>query len=951
MMRHLGLALLAALFALSGAQVFAATPAAAAEHDIAIQVADDAPAGAEDNSSDVLITRYGGADRYETSLRIAEAVAEEADGSLEWVVLVSGERWTDAVVAAPLAGARNAPVLMTPPHELRDDALAFLKRVGVSRAIVVGPDAGGGVHGPGRGVAESVRADLVAAGIFPERLAGVDRYHTSRVVAATYGPRTMGELGSTAIVASGEVFADALVAGPFAARGHHPVLLTPPDELYPEVARYLQSVSIEHVVLMGGTAALSGEVEQSIKDLGINVTRIAGATRYDTAVKAAELVEGRYSDTAGRTCFATSTIGVARARVPFDSFSAAPLLARLCAPLVLADPQQIPPDTAAYLDAAREAQHTVDLRVFGGNAAVSQAAIDAYTTGTEPGMDMDEASEDAEHADTGDIEITPVGRGVSITSEDQIIVELQPGDVETANPFDLSNRTLVFAPNANGEYSRQVLPLNWEPDFRGKRYDRPAEIELQHIPFEFSGQSWRSFHLTRRGLITFGEAFPERDPVRFGTMPSYADFIVRSATPTISALYKPTLWGSVYVAESSDRVIITWLAWDPRLAPYGQQPERTFDVQIVLHSDGRIAFNYGPDPANPDAAFRDGVVGLFQVDQSTGAPRVEPGRTADLSDPDTHFSPVQTEAFRYHAIKGTGEGVAKISCRIIEVLGDEFDFFALNSQSRVDQQEAGTPSNIFRGNIQAEIQGTGLMGHRPITPCESRLKTAWLFPIWMKAKTVVNEGYMRYGYGGPYDMGLTLFAHELAHVWTAFASYETNGQQMPLHDEYCDCHWLFELHAPAAFPWRGSEDGSIMGGAFWREHPDGSFSYTDGWKTKAGGFSWLDLYLMGLAAPDEVPDMFILRDLQQIANRSGPYTGTKEVITVEQVIAAIGARNPPAERARGTFNMGFVYLLWPGEKLDPELLREHADYRDRVLDHWHHITGGRGRLTSTLPPA
>ena len=318
-MRRLAVIVLAALLALGTAAVPPA--AAAAAHD----AADDAPNDAGDGGLGVSITRYGGADRYETSLRIAEAVAAEAGGSLEWVVLVSGERWTDAVVAAPLAGARNAPVLMTPPDELRDDALAFLKRVGVSLAMVVGPDASGGVHGPGRGVAESVLADLAAAGISPQRATGVDRYHTSRVVAAMYGPRTMGELGSTAIVASGEVFADALVAGPFAARGNHPVLLTPPDELYPEVARYLQSVSIEHVVLMGGTAALSDEVEQSIKDLGINVTRVAGATRYDTAVQAAELVEGRYSDTAGRPCFATSTIGLARARVPFDSFSAAPL--------------------------------------------------------------------------------------------------------------------------------------------------------------------------------------------------------------------------------------------------------------------------------------------------------------------------------------------------------------------------------------------------------------------------------------------------------------------------------------------------------------------------------------------------------------------------------------------------------------------------------------------------
>ena len=117
--------------------------------------------------------------------------------------------------------------------------------------------------------------------------------------------------------------------------------------------------------------------------------RVAGTTRYDTAVKAAELIEDRYSDTAGQPCFASGTIGIARARVPFDSFSAAPLLARLCAPLVLADAGGIPDDTAAYLDGARTSNAMVEVRVFGGNAAVSQTAIDTYLSAALSLLDHD----------------------------------------------------------------------------------------------------------------------------------------------------------------------------------------------------------------------------------------------------------------------------------------------------------------------------------------------------------------------------------------------------------------------------------------------------------------------------------------------------------------------------------------------------------------------------------
>ncbi len=397
-MRRLGVAVLAALVAWGGVLVLPAAAVGAAEHDGSGDGAGD--------GSDVSVTRYGGADRYVTSLQVAEAVAADAGGSLEWVVLVSGRRWADAVVAAAVAGALGAPVLMTPPGELRADAAGFLQGASVSRALVVGPDASGGVHGPGRGVGDEVLDALEEVGVSAERVAGDDRFGTGVAAAGRVTPGAMGDLGRTAVIASGDVFADALVAGPFAARGIHPVLLNPPGELHAGVAGYLGEAGIEHVVLMGGAAALSEAVEQSVKDLGIDVSRVAGSTRYDTAVKAAEFAEDKYSaaagGSAGQPCFANESIGMARARVPFDSFSAAPLLGRLCAPLVLADPGNIPDDTAAYLDAAREEHDAVGLRVFGGDAAVSQAAIDAYLTGQEPDTGADDEAGDGADGDGAD---------------------------------------------------------------------------------------------------------------------------------------------------------------------------------------------------------------------------------------------------------------------------------------------------------------------------------------------------------------------------------------------------------------------------------------------------------------------------------------------------------------------------------------------------------------------
>ena len=63
----------------------------------------------------------------------------------------------------------------------------------------------------------------------------------------------------------------------------------------------------------------------------------------------------------------------------------------------------------------------------------------------------------------------------------------------------------------------------------------------------------------------------------------------------------------------------------------------------------------------------------------------------------------------------------------------------------------------------------------------------------------------------------------------------------------------------------------------------------------------------------------------------------------------MGPRNPPSERSRKVFNTGPVCFLPSAQEPDPELLPEHAAYRGRALEHWSHVTGGRGQLTTESP--
>ena len=296
-------------------------------------------------------------------------------------------------------------------------------------------------------------------------------------------------------------------------------------------------------------------------------------------------------------------------------------------------------------------------------------------------------------------------------------------------------------------------------------------------------------------------------------------------------------------------------------------------------------------------------------------PEVAAPTPTDLSQPGT--SATQHEVFHHVGLK---EYLIPIACHVIEVLGDEFDAIVFHSQFRFDMQFSGSWWGYYPGNVP--IKGIGFSEElfQEKSSCGSRMRGQWNFPIWLKSDFVaVPDGSGRYVAS---TEGTWHFAHEFTHTWTAVASYLKNGVREPL---WTGGHWLPELHTPAAF----ATNGSIMGGAHWSENGDGTFTRVRIDEKGGEGLSWLDLYLAGLATPDEVPDMFILRNLQEVdSGWRGPHTAEKEIVTMEQILAALGHRDPPAAQAQKVFNIGFVYLLEPDSTPDLEQLKFHAVFVD-----------------------
>ena len=172
------------------------------------------------------------------------------------------------------------------------------------------------------------------------RLAGPERITTATAVSNEYATGR-----PEAVLVRADDFADSLAGTVLATAADGPLLLTRADALTAETAEELTRTMEPGgtVFLAGGTAALSEQVEADVRALGFTAERVAGPTRYATAVEMAELATG------GDTPF---RIYIADGNTFADALIAGHTAARDdLATVVLTDGTTIPAETQAYLDA------------------------------------------------------------------------------------------------------------------------------------------------------------------------------------------------------------------------------------------------------------------------------------------------------------------------------------------------------------------------------------------------------------------------------------------------------------------------------------------------------------------------------------------------------------------------------------------------------------------------
>ena len=198
----------------------------------------------------------------------------------------------------------------------------------------------------------------------------------------------------------------------------------------------------------------------------------------------------------------------------------------------------------------------------------------------------------------------------------------------------------------------------------------------------------------------------------------------------------------------------------------------------------------------------------------------------------------------------------------------------------------------------------------------------------------------------PYDYAMSQIGHEMGHRWSAFASAKVGNETIPLGPT----HYARGLQAPAAFPYQRPVEASAMGGGVWQDNFDGTYTQLDDdYYVPATGWSYLDLYLMGLIGPAEVPDFFILRNLVPTGrdgNGRPIFKADRTKITINDVIAAEGPRLPDVDHAQKKFNTGMVMVVEHGKTPSKELIERTSGIRLRWMDYWETTTGHRSTMTA-----
>lgn len=184
------------------------------------------------------------------------------------------------------------------------------------------------------------KADSISprTAVSSSKISGSDRYKTAVEISKNYSSSS-----KHAVIVNGQKgIVDALTATPYASLKNAPILMTQSNKLNADTKAELTRRGIKTVDIVGGVNSVNDSVKSEIQAMGITVNRIAGSSKYDTALEVAKKIDA-ISD--------ISKIAVANGEVLADAVSVAAPAAQNEMPIILAHPKNgLDDKTKSYIN-------------------------------------------------------------------------------------------------------------------------------------------------------------------------------------------------------------------------------------------------------------------------------------------------------------------------------------------------------------------------------------------------------------------------------------------------------------------------------------------------------------------------------------------------------------------------------------------------------------------------
>ena len=176
------------------------------------------------------------------------------------------------------------------------------------------------------------------------------------------------------------------------------------------------------------------------------------------------------------------------------------------------------------------------------------------------------------------------------------------------------------------------------------------------------------------------------------------------------------------------------------------------------------------------------------------------------------------------------------------------------------------------------------------------------------------------------DNTVSVLGQESGHRWLAYMQFrDVNGRRSSELLGRAQAHWSFFMDS----------DASVMEGNDIEDLGGGAFRTRDA----VTRYSLLDQYAMGLVSASQVPTFFYVESPTNVSPQRSrdddpeigvTFNGTRRDVGIQDVIDAMGARQPSSSNSPRVHRQAFIYIVSNDRTLD----QAQVDKVDRIRREW-----------------